>query len=81
MFLNGIVLGTIFLGGKLITTSSLDPGQLMSFLMVTQMLQHSLGQFSLLFGHYVKGIAAGSRIFEVGKLKFFFSFNSIQYCS
>jgi len=46
------------------TTNSLDPGQLMSFLMVTQMLQHSLGQFSLLFGHYVKGIAAGSRIFE-----------------
>jgi len=65
VFLNGIVLGTIFLGGKLMTTSSLDPGQLMSFLMVTQMLQHSLGQFSLLFGHYVKGVAAGSRIFEV----------------
>ncbi|XP_050542384.1 mitochondrial potassium channel ATP-binding subunit [Daktulosphaira vitifoliae] len=64
IFLNGIVLGTIFLGGKLMTTSKLDPGQLMSFLMVTQMLQHSMAQFSLLFGHYVKGIAAGSRIFE-----------------
>lgn len=49
------------------TSSKLDPGQLMSFLMVTQMLQHSMGQFSLLFGHYVKGIAAGSRIFEVNK--------------
>ncbi|KAF0761221.1 ATP-binding cassette sub-family B member 8, mitochondrial [Aphis craccivora] len=64
VFLNGIVLGTIILGGQLMTTSSLDPGQLMSFLMVTQMLQHSLGQFSLLFGHYVKGVSAGSRIFE-----------------
>ncbi|XP_050432013.1 mitochondrial potassium channel ATP-binding subunit [Adelges cooleyi] len=64
VFLNGIVLGTIFLGGQLMTTNKLDPGQLMSFLMVTQMLQHSMGQFSLLFGHYVKGVAAGSRIFE-----------------
>lgn len=46
----------------------------MSFLMVTQMLQHSLGQFSLLFGHYVKGVAAGSRIFEVNHILVFVNF-------
>lgn len=37
----------------------------MAFLVASQTIQRSLAQLSLLFGHYVRGISAGSRIFEV----------------
>lgn len=65
LFLNGIVLGTVGLGGSLLSSGQIKPGDLMAFLVATQTIQRSLAQFSLLFGHYVRGISAGSRIFEV----------------
>ncbi|XP_076620702.1 mitochondrial potassium channel ATP-binding subunit isoform X1 [Colletes latitarsis] len=64
LFLNGILLCTLYFGGHLMSTGQLSPGELMAFLMATQTIQRSLSQLSLLFGTYVKGISAGARIFE-----------------
>lgn len=65
LFLNGILLSTLYFGGHLMSTGQLSPGSLMAFLMATQTIQRSLSQFSLLFGTYVRGISAGARVFEV----------------
>lgn len=64
LFLNGILLSTLYFGGHLMSTGQLSPGSLMAFLMATQTIQRSLSQFSLLFGTYVRGISAGARVFE-----------------
>ncbi|KOC64653.1 ATP-binding cassette sub-family B member 8, mitochondrial, partial [Habropoda laboriosa] len=64
IFLNGILLCTLYFGGHLLSTGQLSPGELMAFLMATQTIQKSLSQLSLLFGSYVKGISAGARVFE-----------------
>lgn len=65
LFLNSILLGTLYCGGHLLSTGQLSPGNLMAFLMATQTIQKSLSQLSLLFGTYVRGISAGARVFEV----------------
>ena len=65
LFLNSILLGTLYCGGHLLSTGQLSPGNLMAFLMATQTIQKSLSQLSLLFGTYVKGMSAGARVFEV----------------
>ncbi|KAG8232429.1 hypothetical protein J437_LFUL012860 [Ladona fulva] len=64
LFLNGLVLGTLYLGGYLVSTNSATPGDLMSFLVATQTIQRSLAQLSLLFGQFVRGLSSGSRVFE-----------------
>lgn len=55
LFLNGIVLATLYYGGYLLSTSQMTPGDLMSFLVATQTMQRSLTQMSLLFGQVVRG--------------------------
>lgn len=65
LLLNGILLSTLYFGGQLLSTGQLSPGNLMAFLMATQTIQRSLGQLSVLFGTYVRGISAGARIFQV----------------
>ena len=65
LFLNGIVLGIVGLGGSLLSAGQIKPGDLMAFLVATQTIQRSRAQLSLLFGHYVRGTSAGSRVFEV----------------
>lgn len=55
------------MGGYLLSSNQLSAGQLMAFLMATQTIQRSLGQLSLLFGSAIRGISAGSRVFEVSK--------------
>ena len=50
LFLNGIVLSTLYYGGYLLSVQELTPGDLMAFLVSTQTIQRSLGQMSLLFG-------------------------------
>lgn len=69
LFLNGIVMGTLYVGGKLIVSSQLKPGDLMAFLVAAQTIQRSLAQLSILFGSYVRGISAGARVFEFMKLE------------
>ncbi|KAK1134434.1 hypothetical protein K0M31_007224 [Melipona bicolor] len=64
LFLNGILLCTLYFGGHLLSTGQLSAGELMAFLMATQTIQKSLSQLSLLFGSYVRGISAGARVFE-----------------
>ncbi|XP_039561720.1 mitochondrial potassium channel ATP-binding subunit-like [Passer montanus] len=48
--LNGIVLGTIFVGGSLMAGDQLSPGDLMSFLVASQTVQRSLASISILMG-------------------------------
>ncbi|XP_023215245.1 ATP-binding cassette sub-family B member 8, mitochondrial-like [Centruroides sculpturatus] len=64
LVLNGIILGVLFTGGFLMSSQEITPGSLMSFLVATQTVQKSLAQLSQLFGYYIRGIAAGSRIFQ-----------------
>ncbi|XP_067654828.1 mitochondrial potassium channel ATP-binding subunit-like [Haliotis asinina] len=62
--LNGVVLGTMFAGGWMMSVHELNAGDLMSFLVATQTIERSLAQISLLFGQVVKGVSAGARVFE-----------------
>lgn len=64
IFLNTIILGSMFAGGWLISRGELNAGDLMSFLVSTQMIERSLAQMSILFGTMVRGGAAGARVFE-----------------
>ncbi|RZC33305.1 ATP-binding cassette sub-family B member 8, mitochondrial, partial [Asbolus verrucosus] len=69
IFLNGMVLITLYMGGYLLSTDKLSPGQLMAYLMASQTIQRSLGQISLLFGSVIRGLASGSRVFEYMNLQ------------
>ncbi|KAF1615309.1 UNVERIFIED_CONTAM: ATP-binding cassette sub-family B member 8, mitochondrial, partial [Eudyptes pachyrhynchus] len=66
--LNGIVLGTIFLGGSLMAGDELSPGDLMSFLVASQTVQRS-GQGPGVLPppppQVVRGLSAGARVFEL----------------
>ncbi|KAH7934922.1 hypothetical protein HPB52_001994 [Rhipicephalus sanguineus] len=62
--LNGVVLGVLYLGGTMMEADNLNAGQVMSFFVCSQIIQRSLSQLFVLFGHYVRGISAGSRVFE-----------------
>jgi len=61
--LNGIVLGTLLFGGHLLAKEEISAGNLMSFLVATQTIQRSLSQLSILFGQYIRGVTAATRIF------------------
>ncbi|CAH0550882.1 unnamed protein product [Brassicogethes aeneus] len=69
MFLNSMVLSTLYMGGYLLSTNKLSAGEVMSYLMASQTIQRSLAQISLLFGSVVRGLASGSRVFEYINLK------------
>ncbi|XP_054153069.1 mitochondrial potassium channel ATP-binding subunit-like [Oppia nitens] len=62
--LNSIVLATLLYGGKLLSSDEITAGNLMSFLVATQTIQRSLSQLSLMFGHYIRGVSAATRVFE-----------------
>ncbi|NWZ97128.1 ABCB8 protein, partial [Nesospiza acunhae] len=62
--LNGIVLGTIFVGGSLMAGDQLSPGDLMSFLVASQTVQRS-GQGPVV----VRGLSAGARVLELLRLE------------
>ncbi|CAL1535983.1 unnamed protein product [Lymnaea stagnalis] len=64
VFLNGLVLGSLFAGGWMISAHELKAGDLISFLVATQMIERSMAQMSLLLGHVVRGLSAGARVFE-----------------
>ncbi|NWV42453.1 ABCB8 protein, partial [Grantiella picta] len=61
--LNGIILGTIFVGGSLMAGDELSPGDLMSFLVASQTVQRS-GQGPMV-PPVVRGLSAGARVFEL----------------
>lgn len=67
--INGLVLGVLYMGGNMMEENRLGPGQLMSFLVATQMIQRSLSQIFVLFGQYVRGMSSGARIFELISMK------------
>ncbi|XP_075165310.1 mitochondrial potassium channel ATP-binding subunit [Haematobia irritans] len=68
-FLNGLVLSTLFMGGHLMSMESLTPGSLMAFLVAAQGVQRSLAQGSVLLGTMIRGMTAGSRVFEYLQLE------------
>lgn len=59
-----MVLSTLFLGGHLMANNNLTAGQLMAFLVASQGVQRSLSQGSILLGTMIRGMTAGSRVFE-----------------
>ncbi|NXT37236.1 ABCB8 protein, partial [Pelecanoides urinatrix] len=75
--LNGIVLGTIFVGGSLMAGDELSPGDLMSFLVASQTVQRSGqdrragtpgtpgGVLPPPSPQVVRGLSAGARVFEL----------------
>lgn len=65
LFLNCMVLSTIYFGGHLMTTENMTAGQLMAFLVASQGVQRSLAQGSILLGTMIRGMTAGTRVFEV----------------
>nr|CAD7400173.1 unnamed protein product [Timema cristinae] len=69
LFLNSLVLGTLYMGGQLMSSSRVSPGDLMSFLAAIQVIQRSLGQLSLLLGQTVRGLGAGARVFQFTNLE------------
>lgn len=72
-----MVLSTLFLGGHLMASSDITAGQLMAFLVASQGVQRSLSQGSILLGTMIRGMTAGSRVFEVNFRSFHYStFNS-----
>lgn len=69
LFLNGMVLATIYMGGFQMSSGNLTGGDLMAFLVAVQILQRSFAQLSVLFGTYIKGKHAGARVFEIMDLE------------
>ncbi|XP_055530564.1 mitochondrial potassium channel ATP-binding subunit [Wyeomyia smithii] len=64
LFLNGMVLTTLVLGGHFMSNSSITAGDLMAFLVASQGVQRSLAQGSILLGSVIRGMTAGARVFE-----------------
>lgn len=64
LFLNGMVLGTLNLGGHLLSQNLISPGELMAFLVASQGVQRSLSQGSIIMGSVIRGMTAGARVFE-----------------
>eukprot|EP00123_Amoebidium_parasiticum_P017355 comp23816_c0_seq1/m.41469 comp23816_c0_seq1/g.41469 ORF comp23816_c0_seq1/g.41469 comp23816_c0_seq1/m.41469 type:complete len:716 (-) comp23816_c0_seq1:285-2432(-) len=62
--INSMTLAVLYYGGLLIHEGSLTGGDLMSFLVSTQMVQRAMGNLSMLFGALIRGTAAGARVFE-----------------
>lgn len=50
LFINGIVLGVLYLGGNMLVRQELTRGDLMGFLVSSQTIQRALSQSSVLFG-------------------------------
>lgn len=66
--LNTMIASTLFIGGYLMSSHELTPGQLMAFLVAAQGMQRSLTQGSLLLGSIIRGMDAGARVFEYMQL-------------
>ncbi|XP_063225021.1 mitochondrial potassium channel ATP-binding subunit [Bacillus rossius redtenbacheri] len=69
LFLNGMVLGTLWAGGRLLAAGQVSPGDLMAFLVAAQTIQRSLAQASLLLGQVVRGLGASARVFQFMNLQ------------
>lgn len=69
LFLNCMVLSTIYFGGHLMTTESMTPGQLMAFMVASQGVQRSLSQGSILLGTLIRGLSSGTRVFDYLKIQ------------
>lgn len=67
--LNGMISTTLFIGGYLMSGNNITAGQLMAFLVAAQGVQRSLTQGSLLLGSVIRGLDAGTRVFEYMTLK------------
>lgn len=71
-----MVLTTLYLGGYLLSQESISPGQLMAFLVASQGVQRSLSQGSILLGTIIRGMTAGTRVFEVSSK---FDYSTVRF--
>jgi len=62
--LNGLVGGTVILGGSMVGSNQLSGGDLMAFLAAVQMLQKSLATVSQMLTVYMKMKIAGDQVFQ-----------------
>lgn len=69
LFLNGLILGTLYIGSQFIIVGDFSSGNLMSFLVTAQMIQKSFAQISMTFGHYLKGKQSFERICYYSSMK------------
>ncbi len=69
LFLNCMVLSTIYFGGHLMAKDSMTPGQLMAFMVASQGVQRSLSQGSILLGTLIRGLSSGTRVFDYLKIQ------------
>ena len=65
LFVNGMVLGVLYVGGQMLINNEINAGQMMAYLTATQMIQRSFTQLSILFGQAVRGMSSGTRVYEV----------------
>jgi ATP-binding cassette subfamily B (MDR/TAP) protein 8 len=77
IFLNGVVLATLYYGGYLLSSGKVSAGDLMSFLVATQTIQRSVAQMSLLFGQVVKG---GNSCTQIVLINDMFHGQALQEC-
>jgi len=64
VYMNGCILGGLWVGRKLTQTGDVSSGDLASFMLLTMRLQGSISQLSVLFGEVTKGMAAAERVVE-----------------
>lgn len=57
LFINGLILGVLYLGGSMVTRAELSEGDLMAYLVSAQTIQKALSQTSVLFGQVRRGFA------------------------
>ena len=65
LFVNGMVLGVLYVGGQMLINNEINAGQMIAYLTATQMIQRSFTQLSILFGQAVRGMSSGTRVYEV----------------
>lgn len=65
IYIYSLVLSVLVLGGHLLASGELQPGQLMAFLVASQGVQRSISQGSILLGVLIRGMTAANRVFEV----------------
>lgn len=69
IFLNGLVLAVLYGGGKMIMNEELSPGELISFLTSSQLIQKSLAQLSLVFGNGIRAWTSCARLMSFLKME------------
>lgn len=61
----GVMVGVLWLGGRLVISGQMRPGDLIAFLLYAGSIGGALGTFSSLFGQLQEALGATARVFEL----------------